>query len=68
MSGIFYDAKARQLRLVEGTPKPEWVFVTHNLKASTNHCRRIMREWLAPQELWTVDWSAIEIPSAGKSA
>lgn len=60
MAGIFYDARFRRVALVEGPPEPGLTLVTHNLHASVNQCRRIMREWLAPDVLASVDWSAID--------
>lgn len=59
MSGIFYDPGARRLHAVQGSPDPCWLLVTHNLNAGPHHCRRIMREWLDPDEILRVDWSAI---------
>ena len=60
MAGIFYDEHCRRVALVQGAPEPGWTLVTHNLHASVNQCRRIMREWLAPEVLASVDWSALD--------
>ncbi len=60
MSGIFYDPSARCLRAVESAAPHDWTLVTHNLDASINHCRRILREWLTFEELSQVDWSAVD--------
>lgn len=60
MSGIFYDPGNHRLCLVEGKPDPAWTLVTHNVHAGIHHCRRIMREWIAPDELWLIDWTRIE--------
>ncbi len=60
MSGIFYDPSARCLRTVESAAPHDWTLVTHNLDASINHCRRILREWLTFEELSQVDWSAVD--------
>ncbi len=60
MSGIFYDPRQRRLRRVDGAADHGWMLVTHNLQASAHHCRRIMREWLAPEDLVMVDWSGVE--------
>jgi len=56
MTGIFYDPACRRLRLVRGKPEPGWAFVTHNVEASSHHCRRILRELVPPEELATIDW------------
>jgi hypothetical protein len=65
VSGIFYDPKARQLHAVEqGTPRPDWAFVTHNLQAGEYQCRRIMREWLPSDVLSTIEWSCFQRRSA----
>ncbi|GIW18462.1 hypothetical protein [Tepidiforma sp.] len=56
MAGIFYDPRTRRLHAVTGHPDPAWTLVTHNVHASVHHCRRIMSEWLSPDELWKVDW------------
>ncbi len=63
MTGIYYDPSLRRICLVAATPGEGWVFVTHNLSAGVNQCRRIMREWMGTEELWTVDWSAIDAPA-----
>jgi hypothetical protein len=65
MSGIFYDPHRRRVVRVQGTPEPTWTFVTHSLTASANQCRRIMREWIPPDELFSVDWSSFEAGSEG---
>lgn len=57
--GIFYDKQQRTLRVVTTTSEPEWVLVTHDRDAKPYLCRRIMGEWLTPEELATVDWSAV---------
>ena len=62
MSGIFYDPASRRVHRVEGHPPASWSFVTHNLSAGVNQCRRIMREWLPTEELFVVDWSVLESP------
>ena len=64
MSGIFYDSRSRQLRKVQGSPDPAWTLVTHNLEAGEHHCRRILREWVSPEDLRSIDWSAAERRSA----
>lgn len=56
MTGIFYDPRTRKLHAVITRPEPGWMLVTHNLEAGLHHCRRIMREWLAPDDLFRVDW------------
>ena len=60
MSGIFYDRKARRLRAVRGRPEADWTLVTHNLEAGPHQCRRIMKEWLAADELSSVDWTGVD--------
>jgi hypothetical protein len=60
MSGIFYDPAHRSLRRVHGAPDPEWLLVTHNVHAGVHACRRVLREWLGPEELVRLDWSALE--------
>jgi hypothetical protein len=62
MSGIFYDPVGHRIHRVEGRPPASWAFVTHNPSAGANQCRRIMREWVAIEELFLVDWSALESP------
>ena len=62
MTGIFYDPQSRRIRRVTERADPSWSFVTHNLGAGEHHCRRIMREWLGVDELFLVDWSAIQAP------
>lgn len=55
MSGIFYDPKSRKLRRVDECPDEQpaadWQLVTHNVDAGLHQCRRIMREWLKPEEV-----------------
>ncbi len=58
MSGIFYDSRSRRLRKVRGQADPSWTLVTHNLDAGEHQCRRILREWVSPEDLQTVDFSA----------
>lgn len=65
MSGIFYDPGRRNLRRVNGPADPRWLLVTHDLHAGTHHCRRILREWLAPEDLTLVDWSGVEDAGRG---
>ena len=57
MSGIFYDPRSRRLHAVRSAPEPDWTLVTHNLEAGLHQCRRIMREWLAQDEIFKVDWN-----------
>lgn len=57
MSGIFYDPKARKLRRVEAHPEKDWQLVTHNVDAGVHQCRRIMREWLKPEEVGTLEFT-----------
>lgn len=59
MSGIFYDPRSRRLHAVQSSPEPGWTLVTHNLDAGGYHCRRIMREWLASEEIFQVDWTIV---------
>jgi hypothetical protein len=64
MTGIFYDPAARRLRTVEhGVPDPAWTFVTHDLRAGTHQCRRILREWLPADVV-----AAVVGPPPGESA
>jgi hypothetical protein len=56
MAGIFYDPRARKLRLVSGAPEPGWHLVTHNRAAGLHQCRRILGEWLPPEEAIAADW------------
>lgn len=56
MSGIFYNPDEARLHRVVGAPMPGWRFVTHDLSAGINRCRRIMREWLPSAELLQVQW------------
>jgi len=60
MSGIFYDPSARCLRAMDADAPRDWPLVTHNLDASINLCRRILREWLSPEEVSHVDWSTLD--------
>jgi hypothetical protein len=60
MSGIFYDPSARCLRAVETAAPHDWTLVTHDLGASINLCRRILREWLSPKEVSRIDWSTLD--------
>lgn len=57
MSGIFYDPRSRRLHAVTSSPDPGWTLVTHDLGARTHHCRRIMQEWLPPDEIHRVEWT-----------
>jgi hypothetical protein len=57
--GIFYDRQQRTLRVVTESSEPGWVLVTHDAGARPHLCRRIMGEWLTPEELAEVDWSAV---------
>ena len=59
VSGIFFDPQSMRILCVVSAPEPGWVLVTHNLGARAHQCRRIMREWLAIEELFAVDFSAI---------
>lgn len=60
--GIFYDAEGHRLVRVDGcSPEPGWTLVTHRLDVSAYHCRRIMREWLAEEDLFGIDWSALRV-------
>lgn len=56
MIGIFYDPVGRRLRAVTRQPESGWMLVTHNLEAGSHLCRRIMGEWLSPEEAGQVDW------------
>lgn len=56
MAGIFYDPHARKLHVVAGAPRPGWSLVTHDCAAGLYHCRRILREWLPPEEAIAADW------------
>jgi hypothetical protein len=60
VAGIYYDRRAHRLRAVPGAADPEWTFITHNVAAGRHQCRRIMGEWLSPEELASIDWSALE--------
>jgi hypothetical protein len=58
MSGIFYDSQSRRLRKVrEQQADPSWTLVTHNLDAGAHQCRRILKEWVSPEDLRTIDFS-----------
>lgn len=57
MSGIFYDPANRRLHCVSDAPPPGWRLITHDLNASTHQCRRIMKEWLPSEELFSVQWA-----------
>lgn len=63
MAGIFYDPHARKLHVVAGAPRPGWSLVTHDCAAGLYHCRRILREWLPPEEAIAADWG---VPSDDK--
>ncbi len=56
MSGIYYDPAERRLRLVSGAAEPAWPLVTHNLAAPAHRCRRILRGWLAAEEIDAIEW------------
>ena len=57
MSGIFYDPASNRLRVITNGQAPaQWALVTHNTAASDNHCRRILREWLSPQDVRSIDF------------
>lgn len=59
MKGIYYDRRSRTVhRVVEGA-QPGWTLVTHDVQASVHHCRRILGEWLSPDELRAIDWSGL---------
>lgn len=60
MSGIFYDPSACCLRAVQTAAPHDWTLVTHNLDASINLCRRILREWLTQEEISRLDWSTLD--------
>ena len=64
VSGIFFDPGSRRVFQARVGPEPAWVLVTHNLGARPHHCRRIMREWMATEELFSVDFSAITEPAS----
>ena len=59
MTGIFYDPRSRRLCGVHDRAEPGWRLVTHDLAASPHQCRRIMSEWLSPDDLRRVDWTTI---------
>jgi hypothetical protein len=59
MSGIFYDPRRRSLHRVHEAPETGWILVTHDVDASPNRCRRIMREWLPFDELFQIDWCIV---------
>lgn len=58
MAGIFYDPRARKLRVIHGVPEPGLSLVTHNTTAGLRQCRRILREWLPAEEAVAADWGA----------
>lgn len=60
MNGIFYDPDGRRLVRVQGAPHPTWLLVTHDLNPPANHCRRVLREWVATEDLLLVDWSSVD--------
>lgn len=64
MSGIFYDSQSRRLRRVRGQADPSWTLVTHNLDAGAHQCRRILREWVSPEDLRAIDFSTADQRSA----
>ncbi|MFN0147538.1 MAG: hypothetical protein ACKVT1_13575 [Dehalococcoidia bacterium] len=59
MRGIFYDRTALCLHLVEGVPHPDWTLISHNLDATPNQCRRVLRELLTIEDLARVNWSGV---------
>jgi hypothetical protein len=59
VKGIYLERAAYRLHVVEGTPPAEWTLISHNLEATPNQCRRVLREVLTLQELAAVDWSAV---------
>ena len=59
MKGIFYDRAALRLYVVEGAPHPDWTLISHNLEATPNQCRRVLRELLTVEDLARVDWSGV---------
>lgn len=59
MKGIYYDRSRRMVHRVTGRAEPGWTLVTHDLGASVHHCRRILGEWLPPEELRAIDWSGL---------
>ena len=63
MSGIFFDPSSMRVFQVRLQAQPGWLLVTHNLGARPHQCRRIMREWLGAEELFSVDFSAITEPT-----
>lgn len=60
MTGVFYNPATRQLIRVTGKPERDWLLVTHDLNPGANQCRRILREWLSPDDLFRIDWSGID--------
>ena len=65
MSGIFYDSRSRCLRKVRGQQAdPSWTLVTHNLDAGAHQCRRILREWVSPEDLKVIDFTSSDQMSA----
>lgn len=57
MAGIFYDPVSRRLLAVRATPDAHWTLVTHNVNAGAHLCRRIMSEWLSPEDMVRVEWT-----------
>ncbi|HQW50658.1 MAG TPA: hypothetical protein PL082_01265 [Tepidiformaceae bacterium] len=57
MAGIFYDPVSRRLLAVRATPDSQWTLVTHNVNAGAHLCRRIMSEWLSPEDMVRVEWT-----------
>jgi len=65
VSGIFYDREERRLRAVRGSAHPGWTLVTHNMEAGPHLCRRIMREWVPPDEVLAIDFTGLGERLAG---
>jgi hypothetical protein len=57
MPGIFYDPVSRRLHAVLNSPDSHWTLVTHNVNAGSHLCRRIMSEWLSPEDMGRIDWT-----------
>ncbi len=58
MRGIYFDWSSRSVHRLNGDElRPGLTLITHDVHASLHHCRRILREWLGPEELRAVDWS-----------
>jgi len=57
MPGIFYDPVSRRLHAVRSSPDSHWTLVTHNVDAGAHLCRRIMREWLPPEDMCRIEWT-----------